>query len=411
MDQLPLFRPLSATVTVTELTSYLRETLEGDSFLQDIWVQGEVSNVSRPRSGHVYFTLKDSGASLRCVIWRQIAQRQAASLQVGDAVEAHGYISIYDAGGQYQLYADQIRPLGEGRLYQEFIRLKGRLEAEGLFDPEHKRPIPLWPRTIGVATSPTGAALQDILNTLRRRYPLARVVLAPTPVQGDEAPAGILAALQVLNSVLRPDVILLARGGGSIEDLWAFNNERVARAIFESDVPVITGIGHETDFTIADFTADLRAPTPTAAAELATPDRTELEISLHESALRLARSIQTLIKAEQSDLITLQDRLKRASPQARIRSHRQRTDELARQLEVRVVHRLRLVRSALQGIDQRLNALNPHAVLGRGFSIVALPDGEVVRRVDQVSRGDSLQVRVSDGTFAAEVTEAGRSGS
>ncbi len=374
-------------------------------------MQGEVSNVSRPRSGHVYFTLKDSGASLRCVIWRQIAQRQAASLQVGDAVEAHGYISIYDAGGQYQLYADQIRPLGEGRLYQEFIRLKGRLEAEGLFDPEHKRPIPLWPRTIGVATSPTGAALQDILNTLRRRYPLARVVLAPTPVQGDEAPAGILAALQVLNSVLRPDVILLARGGGSIEDLWAFNNERVARAIFESDVPVITGIGHETDFTIADFTADLRAPTPTAAAELATPDRTELEISLHESALRLARSIQTLIKAEQSDLITLQDRLKRASPQARIRSHRQRTDELARQLEVRVVHRLRLVRSALQGIDQRLNALNPHAVLGRGFSIVALPDGEVVRRVDQVSRGDSLQVRVSDGTFAAEVTEAGRSGS
>ena len=220
MSQLPLFSPnASAFWTITDLTRYLRELFESDEVLQDVWVQGEVSNFSRPASGHLYFTLKDSSASLRCVMWRNAAMRQSFIPRDGDALEAHGAISIYEAGGQYQLYADIFRPAGEGALYQEFLRLKALLEAEGLFDPERKHPIPYRPVRIGIVTSPTGAALQDMLNTIRRRYPLAEVILAPTPVQGDEAPSGIITALHDIVRLANPDVIILARGGGSIEDL------------------------------------------------------------------------------------------------------------------------------------------------------------------------------------------------
>jgi exodeoxyribonuclease VII large subunit len=285
MEQLPLFQP--PAWTVSDLTRYLRELLENDFNLQDLWVEGEVSNISRPSSGHLYFTLKDAGASLRCVMWRNAVLRQAYLPGDGEAVEVHGAIGVYEAGGIYQLYADLLRPAGEGALFQEFLRLKARLEAEGLFDPARKRPLPAWPATIGIVTSPTGAALRDMLDTTRRRFPLARVVLAPTPVQGDEAPAGIVSALERLNRLVGPALILLARGGGSIEDLWAFNDERVVRAVVASQAPVITGVGHETDFTLADFAADLRAPTPTAAAELATPDQAELRLDLAAARSRL----------------------------------------------------------------------------------------------------------------------------
>ena len=220
MSQLSFFD--TSNWSVTQLTRYLRDLLENDRNLQDLWVQGEISNLSRPSSGHMYFTLKDSGAALRCVMWRSAVARLGFLPREGDAVEAHGSINIYEASGQYQLYADTLRPVGEGALYQEFLRLKARLEAEGLFDPERKKPVPRWPRTIGIVTSPTGAALRDMLNTILRRYPVARVILAPSPVQGEEAPLGIVAALNALNAVVRPDVILVARGGGSIEDLWAF---------------------------------------------------------------------------------------------------------------------------------------------------------------------------------------------
>ena len=265
MSQIPLFsHQIPVSWSVTDLTRYLRELLESDELLQDVWVQGEVSNLSRPASGHLYLTLKDDSASLRCVMWRNAVLRQGFVPRDGDAIQVHGAISIYEAGGQYQLYADIFRPAGEGALFQEFLRLKALLETEGLFDPQRKRPIPSRPRCIGIVTSPTGAALQDMLNTLKRRYPLVEVVLAPTPVQGDAAPLGIITALHDVVRVANPDVIILARGGGSIEDLWAFNDERVARAIAASPVPVITGVGHETDFTIADFVSDLRAPTPTA---------------------------------------------------------------------------------------------------------------------------------------------------
>ncbi len=405
MTQLPLFQPPSWNVTA--LTRYLRDLLVSDDALGDVWVTGEVSNFSRPSSGHLYFTIKDTSAALRCVMWRNAAIRQAFLPRDGEAIEVHGAIDVYEAGGVYQLYADAIRPAGEGALYQEFLRLKARLEAEGLFDPARKRPLPQWPHRIGVVTSPTGAALRDILNTLQRRYPLAQVVLAPTPVQGVEAPSGIVAALRDVNRLAHPDVIILARGGGSIEDLWAFNDEGVARAIVDSEAAVVTGVGHETDFTIADFAADLRAPTPTAAAEMATPNRLDLLVALDELARRLDRAVQGMVSVRRWTLNDRANRLRLHSPAVSLRSDRQRTDELARRTGMALAHRLQLSRARLVGLEQRLDSLNPMAVLGRGFAVVSRPDGSVVRSVGQVSAGDALDVRVADGSFAARVDGTG----
>ena len=401
MEQLSLFQPPSWTVT--DLTNYLRNLLESDSNLQDLWVEGEVSNTSRPSSGHLYFTLKDSGATLRCVMWRNAVARQSFMPREGDSLEAHGNLSVYEASGQYQLYVDTIRPAGEGALYQEFLRLKARLEDEGLFDEARKRAIPRWPKRIGIITSPTGAALRDMLNTFRRRYPLVEVVLAPSSVQGVDAPQGIIAALEALNDIVHPDVILLARGGGAIEDLWAFNDEGVARAIVASRSPVITGVGHETDFTIADFAADLRAPTPTAAAELATPDQTELKTSLVEAVERISRAFSTHLSSNRWELDAQTSRLRLFSPLARIRSDRQFLDDLTRRAGVALTHWLELHRTGLAGIDQRLRALNPQSVLSRGYAIVSTPDGRMIHRVTQVVAGDDLDVRVSDGTFGVRV--------
>jgi exodeoxyribonuclease VII large subunit len=402
MMQLPLFLPPSWSVA--ELTRYIRELLEGDDNLQDLWVTGEVANFSRPGSGHLYFTLKDSTAILRCVMWRNAVSRLAYIPRDGEAVEVHGAVSIYEVNGQYQLYADAIRPAGEGFLFQEFLRLKARLEAEGLFDPARKRPIPDWPHRVGVVTSPSGAALRDILNTIRRRYPLVEVVLAPTPVQGEDAPLKIAAALEALNRLACPDVILLARGGGSIEDLWCFNDERVARAVAASRAPVITGVGHETDFTIADFASDLRAPTPTAAAELATPDRMDLLAHLSSVEGNLTRSMQVVLNNQRWEWSRLEGRLRQQSPLSRVRTDRQRLDELARRMSVTVDHSQRLQRARLMGLELRLAALNPAAVLARGFAVVSTLDGSLIRTAGQVSRGDPLTVRVRDGSFGVTVT-------
>ncbi len=405
MEQLPLF-DASPRWTVTELTRHLRQLIESDGDLQQIWVQGEISNFSRPSSGHIYFSLKDAGASLRCVMWRNDAVRLRLPLQDGMAVEAHGSIGIYDAGGQYQLYVDTFQPLGEGSLYQEFLRLKAMLEAEGLFDLSHKRPIPELPKRIGIVTSPTGAALRDMLNILRRRYPLAEVVLAASPVQGDEAPSALVEALLTLNRVADPDVILLARGGGSIEDLWAFNDARVVRAVYQSSAPVITGVGHETDFTLADFAADLRAPTPTAAAELATPvTRLDLKSSLAERTALLSTTYAALLEGWRSGLTDTHNRLGYFSPFRRIQGERQRLDEFSRRKNAAQVHTLELNAARLRGVESRLLALNPVAVLQRGYAIVTLAtDGKVVSRKSQVRSGDGLRVRVQDGEFGSQVT-------
>jgi exodeoxyribonuclease VII large subunit len=393
-----------ASWSVTELTHYLRDLLASDANLQDVWVQGEISNLTRHGSGHWYFTIKDRGAALKCVMWKNMALRQKFVPRDGDAVEAHGAIGVYEVGGVYQLYADAIRPLGAGALYQEFLRLKERLEAEGLFAAERKRPIPAWPRRIAIITSPTGAALRDMLNTLRRRYPLVEAVLIPTPVQGSEAPPAIVRSLQSV-AAIQPDVVLLARGGGSIEDLWAFNDERVAYAIAACPIPVISGVGHETDFTIADFVADLRAPTPTAAAELATPDRQELSQTLADLTERLSRATQTSIAGQRWQLNNLENRLRLRSPKMRLQSDRQRVDDLTRRAETAWQHALQLRRARLAGLEQQLNSLNPLSVLARGFAVVTQMDGKVVQSAGQVQPGERLDVRVHEGLFAVEVSK------
>jgi len=403
MLQPPLFARVS--LTVSELTRYLRQLFEADEILRDVWVQGEISNLARPSSGHVYFTLKDATSALRCVIWKSAALRMRVGLDNGLAVEAHGYISLYERDGTYQLYIDALRPAGEGRLLQEFLRLKARLEEEGLFAPERKRPVPAHPRLIGIVTSPTGAALQDILNTLRRRYPLAEVVLAPSAVQGDDAPLEVVAALKALNRQVHPDVILLARGGGSLEDLWAFNDERVVRAIVDSQAPVITGVGHETDFTLADFAADLRAPTPTGAVVLATPDKADLRANLVSLDDRLDSAFAAIREDRRARLDEIERRLRRASPLWQIQNGRQRLDDLSTRGQLSLAHRLQLRRAHLAGLRSRLLTLNPLAVLERGFAVVSSPDGSLVRSVSQVKVGDGIQVQVTDGKFDAEVTQ------
>lgn len=406
MQQMTLF-DASPRWTVTTLTRHLRQLLEEDDSLQGVWVQGEISNLARPASGHLYFTLKDQGAALRCVMWRNDAVRLRTSLKDGQAVEAHGGISLYEAGGQYQLYVDSVRPMGEGALYQEFLRLKGVLEAEGLFDSARKRSIPASVRRIGVVTSPTGAALRDVLNTLRRRQPLVHVILAPTPVQGDEAPPAIVAALVELIKVAEPEVVLLVRGGGSIEDLWAFNDVRVVRAVAGAEVPVITGVGHETDFTLVDFAADVRAPTPTAAAELATGiTAQDMKADLDEIGRVLISNLLSLVHRAQESSGRQVERLRQASPVRRLQNERQRMDELSRRMGAAQSHRLEIAVEKSRGMENRLLALSPLAVLRRGYAVITKKE-RVVASVSQIGADDMLRVRVQDGEFEARVTGKG----
>lgn len=388
--------------TVSEVNTYLKTLMESDSSLQDLWVEGEISNLSRPASGHLYFTLKDQNSSLRCVMWKNRASAVGTLLQEGAAIEAHGNLNVYEQRGQYQLYIDFLRPRGEGKLFQEYQRLKAKLEGEGLFDPERKRTLPAWPSRIGIVTSSTGAAFQDMKDTLKRRYPLVTILLAPTSVQGENAPAEIVAALNRLYD-LKPDLILVGRGGGSIEDLWAFNDERVARAIFESPVPVISGVGHETDFTISDFVADLRAPTPTAAAELAVPDQGELRTGIGEFEARLLRSIEGILSEQRWKLETLSSVITRLSPLGEIINGRQRLDELSGRLERAGAGFLKGSRDKCNSIQARLSALNPESILKRGYAVLTADDGSTVYQVGQVSSGEHLQVRVSDGEFEVNV--------
>lgn len=393
-------------LSVSEVTERIKALLEEDEELADVRVAGEISNLSRPASGHVYFTLKDAGAQIRCVMWRSAVLRLRRLPVNGDAVVARGHVSVYERDGQYQLYVDSLVASGLGDLYQEFERLKAKLEAEGLFDAARKRPLPAFPSVLGVVTSPTGAAFQDILNVLRRRFPLIEVVLAPTLVQGDEAPPQIARAIELLNNpALRCDVILVARGGGSLEELWAFNDERVVRAIAGSRVPVVSGVGHEVDFTLADFAADVRAPTPSAAAEIITPDIVELRQSVDALSAALDETMQNRIDAARADLETLRRALRMLSPVGQLTRWRERVAELRLRVDAALAGRLGLWRAQLDGLRGRLEAVSPQATLRRGYAIVQRDrDGAVVRSVNDVSAGDALTVRVADGAFGARAT-------
>jgi exodeoxyribonuclease VII large subunit len=398
------------TWTVTELTSYIRDLFEIDYRLQDIEVAGEISNFTEARSGHLYFTLKDRDAQLKCVMWRQSAQRLAFGPQDGDAVVARGRVTVYEAAGVYQLYVEQLVAEGRGDLALAFERLKQELSAEGLFEQAAKKPIPPIPRKIGIVTSADAAALRDILNVLRRRWPLVEVLIAPTLVQGREAPLQIIRALEWLDGRDDVDTIIVARGGGSIEDLWAFNDERVARAIFRARHPIIVGVGHETDYTIADFVADVRAPTPSAAAELSVPDQEEFLAFLREQRRRLAAEFTRSLSRDRQRLEGLVRAMSHLSPRRALDASRQRLDSQVDRLDQSVNIGLERRRARLAMLEARLGSVSPRATMARGYALVRRPDRQLVRSVMDVEAGDAIRVEVSDGSFGAVVTNQGRAG-
>jgi len=387
--------------SVSEVTTYLRELLETNPHLADLWVSGEVSNFTRSPAGHLYFTLKDENAQLRCVFFRR--PNMGAPLDQGMQVVAHGRVSLYEVRGDLQFYVDFVQPEGVGVLHAQFERLKAQLEEEGLFDEARKRPLPRFPRRIGVVTSPVGAVFHDICNVLGRRWPLAEVVLAPSAVQGPEAASGVVSALAALNDEGAIDVIIVARGGGSLEELWAFNEEAVARAIYASRVPVISAIGHETDYTIADFVADLRAPTPSAAAELVAPDRLEVTVRLSVLAASLVTSCRGEVESRQVGVSQAVGRMERLIPD--LARERQRLDDLWRQANASLEALLGRWRERLSGFAGQLRSLDPKATLSRGYALVQR-DGHVVSSVAEVTGGERLSVRVKDGGFPVRVEKS-----
>jgi exodeoxyribonuclease VII large subunit len=393
-------------VGVSEITLYLKGLLEEDYFLQDVWVRGEITNYSQAASGHRYFSLKDASATLHCVWFRTYSTSPVAPaappLRNGQSILAHGRMSLYEQRGDYQLYVDAIEMAGEGELHLRFEALKTELEAEGLFAASRKRPLPIAPSAVGVVTSPSAAALRDIVRTLRLRCPLVRMVLAPAHVQGDGAAAEIAAAIDQLNVFGDVDVIILARGGGSLEELWAFNEEVVARAIARSQIPVVTGVGHETDFTIADFVADLRASTPTAAAMAAVPDAAGWRAGLEEVSERLTYLIAARLQTEQTRLHAERSRLEAASPRRVLAAARQHVDESWRHLGGALSHGIELRRAHLRGSALSLHSLSRLLTIGRGFAVVRRStDGAHITSVSEVTPGHGLTIQVSDGAFAA----------
>ena len=395
----------SRVLTVSQLTQYIKNLFAADSQLNRLGVSGEISNFKHHSSGHMYFTLKDAGASVRCVMFR--TQNARLTFRPGDGmrVVVGGRLSIYERDGQYQLYADTMLPEGVGSLFAAFEELKKKLAAEGLFDAEFKKAIPRIPGRIGLVTSPTGAALRDILTTLRRRFPQAEVLIVPVLVQGPEAPRQIVEAIEFLNAIPNVDVIMAGRGGGSIEELWAFNEEIVARAIFASHIPVISAVGHETDFTIADFTADVRAATPTAAAELAVPDQREIEQYLSVAAKRMASQLSRKLEHDKRYLEKLASSRVLTRPRERVEQHKQFIDTLAARLENRMAYLLQGYTSRVNLLDGKLVALSPAAVLARGFAICLDEKGHVVRDASEVLPGRGVNIRLERGSLDAEVKQ------
>lgn len=391
-------------VPVGLLTSYIRELLDGDELLSDVWVEGEISSQFLARSGHCYFTVKDEQSQLKCVLFRGHALRQHYQPQTGDQVAAHGHISVYERDGSYQLYVDVVQPAGLGVLALQLEQLRLKLEAEGLFDESRKRPLPVSPRRIGVVTSPDGAVWHDIQHVIRRRYPLVELVLSPASVQGERAPATLVAALEALQRDTDVDVIIVARGGGSPEDLWAFNDEKLARAVFACRLPVISGVGHETDWTIIDYVADLRTPTPSAAAEVVVPNLTEIRAHIGEQCRRLEDAIDRVVSLGADRLRIASDRLRHHDPRHRTARLRAQTRELMTraqraQHEQLVRSRLHLARSV-----STLDALSPQAVLERGYAVLTdAATDEPISRAAAARAGQAVRANFADGDLDLQV--------
>lgn len=399
-------RDNTSSFTVSELNSYIKNLLDSNRTLSSVTVRGEISNFTLHRSGHLYFSLKDTEGQIKCVMFRSSAARLKFMPESGMKVIAHGSVSAYVRDGSYQLYVSGLQPDGIGALYLAYEQLKEKLSLEGLFDESHKKPLPRYPRRIGVVTSPTGAAVRDILNVTKRRYPLADVLLYPALVQGQGAAESVRAGVEYLDKSGLCDLIIVGRGGGSIEDLWAFNDEQLARAVFASETPIISAVGHETDFTICDFVADLRAPTPSAAAEIAVPDVKEILMRLDSIEERCSSALlRTVARArEQLDRIGTQkvgDSVKRF-----IEALSDRVSELYRDSVRGINTVISEKRGALVLESEKCNALSPLSVLGRGYSITEL-NGSAVSTASALAPGDKITVRMADGKVGAEIYEVG----
>ena len=389
-----------AVYSVSLITAYLRERLEYDPVLQDVWVSGEVANLRRSGTGHSYFTLRDDTGSLRCVLF--LSYGGSERLASGAAVIAHGRISIYERSGDLQLIVDLVQPEGVGELQLRLEELKVKLEREGLFERSRKRPLPPFPRRVAVVTSPTGAVWQDIQNVVGRRYPLVELVMAPTPVQGEDAAPGIVEALRAVGEA-DVDVVIVARGGGSLEDLWPFNEESVARAVYSSRVPVVSAVGHETDVTIADLVADVRAPTPSAAAEMAVPDVVELARMVSAMHGSVTGAVASHLTSRAEAVRDIEDRLLSSAPD--IDTLRRDVDELLDLAATHQTHYIEIRRERLGSLSGRLTALSPYAILRRGYAIVQRRgDGAVSGPPATFRVGDTLDVTLEKTALAADVT-------
>ena len=388
--------------TVSELTASIKGELE--AAFGHVWIEGEISNLATPRSGHSYFTLKDAGSQLRSVIFKYVGRRLPFQLEDGMQILARGAISVYAPRGDYQFIIDRAEPRGAGALQAAFEQLKQRLADEGLFDDRHKQPLPLLPKTIGVVTSATGAAIRDILNVVGRRFANVHVLIAPVRVQGSEAPAEIAQAVNMLNRLPDVDALIVGRGGGSLEDLWAFNDEGVARAIFASTIPVISAVGHEVDFTIADFVADLRAPTPSAAAELVVQNKENLRYTLDTLSGRLQQAQYNQIAQRQAALTQYSRRLR--DPRKRLHEFQQRNDELHHRLVTAFQHKLGTKRLQLEKAAGKLDSLSPLALLSRGYAVCRnTATAAIIKSINDTKPGESVSVRVADGELLCDVKE------
>ena len=390
--------------SVSQINEYLRMIMDGDRVLSSVFIRGEISNYKLYSSGHAYFTLKDEEGQLRAVMFRSYASRLIFSPADGMRVIVHGRISVYGASGQYQLYADEMQPDGAGSLALRYEQLKRKLEEEGLFEASRKKPLPMYPGRIGVITSPTGAAVHDMINVLGRRYPLAQMILFPSLVQGAEAPAQLMAGLEFFSVTGIVDVIILGRGGGSAEDLWAFNDESLARAVAACPIPVISAVGHESDFTICDFVADRRAPTPSAAAELAVPDRRELIGQLEATGARMKTLVEGSLGRSRRYLEQLASARAFQRPQSLIEPYHLLLDQKEQILERSMEICLRENGLTLGKCTAKLEALNPLAVLARGYAAVSNVEGQAVLRAKELREHEPITIRFSDGLVSAEVT-------
>lgn len=391
------------TLTVSQLNAYLKSVIEFDDNLRDLYLKGEISNFTNHyRTGHLYMTLKDSDSAVKAVMFRSAAQKLKFMPEDSMGVIVRGRVSVYERDGQYQFYIEEMQPDGVGSLALAFEQLKAKLEKEGLFDPQFKKPVPQFPRKIGVVTSPTGAAIQDILKILNRRYPLAEVIFAPVQVQGESAANQIASAVYEFNRKNCVDVLIVGRGGGSIEDLWAFNEEVVARAIFSSKIPVISAVGHETDFTISDFVADLRAATPSAAAELATPDIQSLYSLIDVYNFKLNKLITTLIENKRNKLDFLKQSGALTSAEDFMDTYKLRLDSLIMRADDEINRQITDKLNALHQLTAKLDAINPAKVLSRGYAL-ALKDGKSVSKISDVAENEKIEIVLTDGKLDCTV--------